>query len=60
MVPLSGEAEEANDIDILVEYSEVLDIFMVIDLEDHLRKILNRKVDIVRKEAPRPELKDII
>ncbi len=55
-----GEQKRQSDIDILVEYSTLLDIFLLIDLEDYLRKILKRKVDLVRKGAIRPELKEII
>ncbi|MCL4458228.1 MAG: nucleotidyltransferase family protein [Nitrospirae bacterium] len=55
-----GEQKRQSDIDILVEYSEIPDIFLLIDLEDYLRKILKKKVDLVRKGALRPELKDII
>lgn len=55
-----GEQKKQSDIDILVEYSELPDIFLLIDLEDYLRKILKKKVDLVRKGAIRPELKEII
>ncbi len=55
-----GEQKRRSDIDILVEYSISPDIFLLIDLEDYLSKILKRKVDIVRKEALRQELKEII
>ncbi|MCX8027835.1 MAG: nucleotidyltransferase family protein [Thermodesulfovibrionales bacterium] len=55
-----GQQRRQSDIDILVEYFETPDIFLMIDLEDHLTKILKKKVELVRKEAIRPELKDII
>ena len=55
-----GEQKKRSDIDILVEFSELPDVFLLIDLEDHLRKILKKKVDLVRKGAIRPELKGII
>ena len=55
-----GEQKRRSDIDILVDYSELPDIFLLIDLEDYLRKILKKKVDLVRKGAIRPELKEII
>ena len=35
-------------------------MYQLIDLEDYLRKILKKKVDVVRKRAIRPELKSII
>jgi predicted nucleotidyltransferase len=55
-----GKQKKQSDIDILVEYSTLPDVFLLIDLEDYLRKILKKKVDLVRKEAIRPELKEII
>ena len=55
-----GKQRKRSDIDILVEFSELPDVFLLIDLEDHLRKILKKKVDLVRKGAIRPELKGII
>jgi uncharacterized protein len=55
-----GEQKKRSDIDILVEFSEIPDIFLFIDLEDYLKKILKKKVDVVRKGAIRPELKEII
>ncbi|MGQ9569801.1 MAG: nucleotidyltransferase family protein [bacterium] len=55
-----GEENRKSDIDILVEFNEVPDIFLLIDLEDYLKKLLHKKVDLVRKSAIRPELKDAI
>ncbi|OHB98026.1 MAG: nucleotidyltransferase [Planctomycetes bacterium RIFCSPLOWO2_12_38_17] len=55
-----GEQRKRSDIDILVEFGELPDVFLLIDLEDYLRKILKKKVDLVRKGAIRPELKEII
>ncbi|MEW6675832.1 MAG: nucleotidyltransferase family protein [Nitrospirota bacterium] len=58
---IRGEQKKrGSDIDILVEFEELPDIFMLIDLEDHLKKLLGKKVDVVRKEAIRPELKESI
>ncbi|MCL4537400.1 MAG: nucleotidyltransferase family protein [Nitrospirae bacterium] len=55
-----GEQRKRSDIDILVEFVELPDVFLLIDLEDYLRRILRRKVDLVRKGAIRPELKKVI
>lgn len=55
-----GEQKKRSDIDILVEFNKLPDVFLLIDLEDHLRKILRNKVDLVRKGAIRPELKKVI
>jgi hypothetical protein len=55
-----GEQRRRSDIDILVEYDEIPDLFEFINLERYLRRLLRKKVDLVRKEAIRPELKDRI
>lgn len=52
-----GEQKERSDIDILVSFSGIPDVFKYMELEDHLKSLLRRKVDLVRKEAIRPELK---
>ena len=55
-----GEHRARSDIDILVEFNKLPDIFLLIDLEDYLKKLLHKKVDLVRKGAIRAELKDVI
>ncbi|MGD0282394.1 MAG: nucleotidyltransferase family protein [Dissulfurispiraceae bacterium] len=52
-----GEQKEKSDVDILVSFSGSLDVFKYMELEDYLKKLLHRKVDLVRKGAIRPELK---
>lgn len=55
-----GEQKTRSDIDIIVEYDEIPDLFEFINLERYLRRLLRKKVDLVRKEAIRPELKEKI
>ncbi|MGQ9569809.1 MAG: nucleotidyltransferase family protein [Thermodesulfovibrionales bacterium] len=55
-----GEQKKRSDIDILVEFEEVPDLFTFIEIEDYLRRLLKQKVDLVHKKAIRPELKNII
>ena len=52
-----SEQREKSDVDILVSFSGIPDVFKYMELEDYLKKLLHRKVDLVRKEAIRPELK---
>ena len=52
-----GEQKERSDIDILVSFSGIPDVFKYMELEEYLKRLLRRKVDLVRKEAIRPELK---
>lgn len=57
---LRGEQKKRSDIDILVEFEQIPDLLEFINLERYLTRLLRKKVDLVRKEAIRPELKDII
>ena len=55
-----GEQKKRSDIDILVEFEEVPDLFRFLELERYLEGLLGLKVDLVRKKALREELKDTI
>jgi protein gp37/predicted nucleotidyltransferase len=52
-----GEQRRRSDLDILVEYSIVPDLLTFIELEMHLSELLEIKVDLVRKEGIRKELR---
>jgi len=54
------DQRKKSDIDILVAFSEIPDVFKYMELEDYLRKLLRKKVDLVRKEAIRPEIRERI
>jgi hypothetical protein len=45
-----GEQTEKSDIDILVTYSEMVDLLLVAGLRRYLRRKLHTKVDVVSKE----------
>lgn len=55
-----GEQKKRSDIDVLVEFEKVPDLFTFLEIENYLRRLLKRKVDLVQKKAIRPELKKII
>ncbi|GAB6182280.1 nucleotidyltransferase family protein [Thermodesulfovibrio hydrogeniphilus] len=55
-----GEQNKRSDVDILVEYTEVPDLLKFIELENFLRHILGKKVDLVRKKGIRKELRERI
>jgi len=55
-----GEQKKRSDLDILVEYEDIPDLLEFVNLERYLQRLLRKKVDLVRKEAIRPELKDRI
>ncbi len=55
-----GEATLASDVDILVEFSQRVDLFHFIGLQHRLEEILDRKVDLATPKALKPLIKDQI
>jgi len=55
-----GQQKKRSDVDILVEFEEVPGLLKFIDLEDYLSGLLGVKVDLVRKNSIRKELRDTI
>jgi uncharacterized protein len=55
-----GEQRKRSDVDLLVEFEEVPGLLRFVHIEQYLGRLLGRKVDLVRKEALRPELRDHI
>jgi len=55
-----GEQTEKSDVDILVDFYELPDVFNLLKLERSLRGTLKCRVDVVRKQAIRKELRDRI
>ena len=53
-----GEQNKRSDVDILVEFEKTPDLLRFIELERYLQGLLGKKVDLVRKQALRVELKD--
>lgn len=49
-----NEQTKDSDIDILVEYAEVLSLFKVANLINYLESIFGKKVDVANKKALRP------
>jgi len=52
--------KDGSDVDILVEFEESPDLFTFLQFEAQLEKLLKIKVDLVTKQALRPELKERI
>lgn len=57
---IRGEEKKKSDLDVLVEFSEIIGLFKFIDLENFLSDKLGVKVDLVMKDALKPFIKDII
>ncbi|MEO5358617.1 MAG: nucleotidyltransferase family protein [Nitrospirae bacterium YQR-1] len=49
-----GQQKIRSDIDILVEFSEPVDLIQFIELENYLADKLGKKVDIVTRNALKP------
>lgn len=54
------EQKEGSDVDILVEFSKTIDLFMFMELEEELTSILGIKVDLVMKDTLKPRIKQRI
>jgi len=57
---VNREQKKGSDVDILVDFYEVPDLFEFINLERYLQRVLRKKVDLVRKPVVRKELKERI
>jgi len=51
-----SEQKKSSDLDILVEFEAPISLFEFMDLEEHLKKILGIKVDLVSKKALKPRI----
>jgi predicted nucleotidyltransferase len=57
---VKGEQKKRSDLDILVEFTETIDLFKYIELENYMGEILGVKVDLVMKDTLKPRIKDRI
>ncbi len=55
-----GEQNAGSDIDVLVEFEEEADLFDLMGLTLYLEETLQRKVDVVPKNALREELRESV
>lgn len=55
-----NEQKKKSDVDILVEFKDVPDLFKFIEMERYLEGLIDLKVELVEKTALKPQLKDII
>lgn len=55
-----GRLQKGSDIDVLVEFYEPPDLFEFIRLEEFLKGLLGRKVDLVSRKALKPLIRDEI
>ena len=53
-----GDATSTSDVDVLDEFSQPVDLFHFIALQDRLAEILGRKADLATPRALKPLIKD--
>jgi hypothetical protein len=53
-----GEQTEKSDLDILITYSEMVDLLLVAGLRRYLKRKLHLKVDVISKEFLNKHIKD--
>lgn len=51
-----GSQKKKSDVDILVEFEAPIGFFKFLELEEHLSRLLNTKVDLVSKKALKPRI----
>lgn len=48
---LTGKARKKSDVDLLVDFEEVIDLFEFVHLNDEIQQILKTKVDLATPDA---------
>ena len=51
------KAKKKSDVDLLVEFEEVIDLFDFVHLTDEVEKVLNTKVDLATPDAIKPYIR---
>ena len=51
-----GKSSKRRDVDVLVEFSEPVGMFVFLGLEEYLQGIFGIKVDLVSKKALKPKI----
>jgi len=51
-----GEATEESDIDILVRFTSPKSLFELVRIEDELKNLLNKKIDLITEKSASPYL----
>ncbi len=57
---INGTARRSSDVDVLVEFSQGVDLLDFVALERYLSEQTGAKIDLVSKKAVRPEFQDAI
>jgi predicted nucleotidyltransferase len=55
-----GEQENRSDIDLLVDFTELISLLKLVGLENYLKDILEEEVEVIPKDDIRTEFKERI
>ncbi len=56
----AGKTKKKSDVDLLVEFEDVIDLFDFVHLTDEIQKVLKVKVDLSTPDAIKPYIKPMI
>lgn len=56
----NGKPERKSDIDLLVDFSDTIDLFSYVNLSDSISELLKKKVDLVSVNGIKSRIKDRI
>ena len=56
----TGKTKKKSDVDLLVEFEDVIDLFDFVHLTDEIQKVLKVKVDLSTPDAIKPYIKPMI
>jgi len=54
---VTGKTKKKSDVDLLVEFEDVIDLFEFVHLTDEIQQILKSKVDLATPDAIKPYIK---
>lgn len=57
---VKGSAKTNSDVDLLIDFTEVIDLFEYVHLQQEIQKMLNKKVDLAMPETLKPRIKKSI
>jgi predicted nucleotidyltransferase len=55
-----GELQSSSDVDILVDFADTVTLFEFVRLRRYLESVLHRPVDLVTRDALKPQLREQI
>jgi predicted nucleotidyltransferase len=53
----TGRTKKKSDVDLLVEFEDMIDVFDFVHLNDEIQQILKNKVDLVTPDTIKPYIK---